>query len=806
MNAPFQLDAIPSAATRSGTILPQELPSALDLFPGVSVLSLDCFDTLLWRDSHAPQDIFSRLPGCTSMQRRRAERSARRIVGFGKGRQDVTIAEIYDNLLTGASPAERAAAIAEELAAEARHCFAFAPTVALMREARARGLQVIIVSDTYLDAAQLRQLIARAAGEEVAALVDRIFCSCTFRKPKALGLYGEVLRKLKLAPEAILHIGDNHKSDVEGVAPFGVNTLHLAQFSESVATQLRLEAGISGMIHHQDNAEIAAQQPHRATLALAEPSVTDAAEKFGLTALGPILAGFEHWLAAEAQALQTRHGGKVHWLFLMRDGHLPLQVHLAGSVADADAYAVEISRFTATAAVFASGHDIEHFVLRELGTIPEALCRQLLLSEAETARIMAGRSPEQASFALLNEIRNDQTRRAIISRSQAMAQRLVAHVKRVVQPAAGDTLMLVDLGYNGTVQNRIHALLTKALKVQVAGRYLLLREAECPGLDKRGFIDSRSYDANTLESLCANVAVLEQLCAVTSGSVIDYTPQGGPIRRGADIKQRQSAIRERVQAGCLRFIRENARATIRREAVDDIALWRRGGAAALTRLMYLPMAHELAVIESFEHDINLGTDRTVALFDREIGERGLRERGLFYIKDANRMYLPAELGGQTLAPKLTLFAGTRFGLPLHFSDFTGPALNLPVMFIHDQNVTLQQIPAHPTHDGWYMAAIPIGDCRYSAAVQFGAVFEWVQLGSVNAQPVADFLAELPTTGGKVIPLVPVFDAMSEPSPGLLQCQTASSFVMINPPPRQDERPMMVMVVFRPVAERPATPA
>jgi predicted HAD superfamily hydrolase len=33
-----------------------------------------------------------------------------------------------------------------------------------MRRARARGMQVIIVSDTYLDAAQLRTLIERGAG------------------------------------------------------------------------------------------------------------------------------------------------------------------------------------------------------------------------------------------------------------------------------------------------------------------------------------------------------------------------------------------------------------------------------------------------------------------------------------------------------------------------------------------------------------------------------------------------------------------------------------------------------------------
>jgi hypothetical protein len=47
-------------------------------------------------------------------------------------------------------------------------------------------------------------------------------------------------------------------------------------------------------------------------------------------------------------------------------------------------------------------------------------------------------------------------------------------------------------------------------------------------------------------------------------------------------------------------------------------MWRRGAAAVMGRLMYMPMADELAVLGEFEHDVNLGVDNTVALFDSEI--------------------------------------------------------------------------------------------------------------------------------------------------------------------------------------------
>ncbi|MCV4615156.1 hypothetical protein OFM04_35190, partial [Escherichia coli] len=75
--------------------------------------------------------------------------------------------------------------IAEELAAEARHCYGFAPVQDLIRAAKARGLGVIIVSDTYLDETQLRALIAAAAGDDIAAAIDRIFPSSAYGVNKA---------------------------------------------------------------------------------------------------------------------------------------------------------------------------------------------------------------------------------------------------------------------------------------------------------------------------------------------------------------------------------------------------------------------------------------------------------------------------------------------------------------------------------------------------------------------------------------------------------------------------------------------
>jgi FMN phosphatase YigB (HAD superfamily) len=779
-------------------ILPHALPAALDRHPGARVLSLDCFDTLLWRDTHMPADVFARLSQVTPLQRIWAETRARQAARFGRNCHDVSISEIYGLAMPNATPAERAAAIQEEIAAEAHHCFAFAPTVELMRQAKARGLHVVIVSDTYLDPKQLRELIARAAGDEVAGLIDRIFCSSTYGKPKSAGLYGEVLRKLSAKPHEILHIGDNRKADVDGVRPFGVNTLHLEQFSPAAERRFRHEAAISGMFHLQPEADATAHLPHRAALALAEPRIVDPAEAFGLSAVAPVLYGFERWLQGEAAALEAEHGGTVHWLFLMRDGHLPMLVHEAAT--GEKGVPAEISRFTATAASLRRETDPQRYVELEMGACPRTLARQLQLSEAAIAGLMDGLSPSDASYALLHAMRKEPHRRAVVAAGRGMAKRLVEHVRALAKPARGDTLMLVDLGYNGSVQDRIDDLLRDELGVHVAGRYLLLREQACTGLDKRGLIDAEHYDLRTLVAMTENVALLEQVCTTSMGSVADYAADGAPIRKVNDIKGAQSATRDRIQAGCLAFVAAQRDAIVRAEPGDEIARWRKGAASALGRVMFLPFEEELSVIASFEHDVNLGTDRTVALFDPEVADRGLRQRGLFYLNGNERMYLPAELKGHGLAPKLALLANRRFGLPFSFTDFSDSAISLPIVFAAGDELSQQWIEARATHDGYYMAAVPIGDCRYSLAIQFGVDYEYLQIDSISAVPVAQFLRETAHDDDLELPLVPLREAMDEVAPGLFRCADEGGFMMVHPPARIDDTPMMVAVVFRPIAQ------
>nr|WP_209092224.1 HAD family hydrolase [Sphingomonas trueperi] len=781
------------------------MPSALDGRANVKLLSLDCFDTLLWRDSHAPVDIFGALPGMTVLQRQWAETRARTAVMMQHRHKEVSIEQIYREMYPNARKAEIAAAVAHELDAEARHCFAFQPTVALIREAKRRGIGVIIVSDTYLDQKQLRELIARAAGAEVANMIERIFCSSTYHKSKTDGLYADVLKALKVRPETILHIGDNPVADIAGVAPYGVQTLHLKQFAEATEQRLRQESSISAMLHPLLSGTIAAQQPHRAALAVGEPRIEDPAESLGFSVMGPVFHAYERWLQQEAAALQAERGGTVHWLFMMRDGLLPMRVHQVAQP-DSPAHAVEISRFTAIASSLTTPEAIERYVQFDIGSDVRKIAQQLLLPQHETRALLKNLPEDRGRIpAFVAEIRKPQRVKQIIKAGQGFADRLIAHVRSAVDPAPGDTLMLVDLGYNGSVQNEVDGLLRDRFQVHVAGRYLLLREQFRTGCDKKGLIGEDDYDCHTLEAIATNVAVLEQICTAAQGSTVDFQADGTPIRAANSIKGRQSATRERIQEGTLRFEREQAAARLRGTAIDEMPLWRHAAAAVLGRLMYLPMAHELAVLAEFEHDINEGVSDTVALFDPAIARHGLHQRGLFYMKGSERMYLPAELHGEGLPVKLALLAQKRFGLPLKYADFVDSTISVPVIVADGTNVSTGNVTATPTHNGYYLAPIPIGDCRFSVGVQFGQLFDWVQVESAVFMPVERFLSDMQRPGLDEIEAAPSLEGIQQVAPNLFHCADEFGFMMVPPPPRADDRPMMLALVFRPIANREIAP-
>lgn len=780
------------------TITPDRLADALDGQDDVKILSLDCFDTLLWRDVHAPADLFGLLSAVTADQRVRAESTTRKARTLAtRGPNEVTLHEIYRTALPAADATARAAAVAEELALEMRHCHAFAPTVALMRDAKRRGLKIVVVSDTYLEHDQLASLIRAAAGEDVLAMIDRIFCSSEYRRAKNQGLFEDVLRATCARPDSILHVGDNPTADAVAPARHGIRALHLVQFGAATLQRLRQEAA-AGRIAAPGAVTFL---PQRAALAIAEPGMSDPAETLGFTVLGPVLARFADWVADEADKLATQRPGKIHILFLMRDGHLPKAVFDA-RYPERRSGALEISRFTATAAGLAMPDTLDRFINSQIThDVGEHFLRQLLVNDVEIKGILRDLPGELRGHALAETLRTKRWAEKIAKRGKGFAKRLAAHIRQQAAPAPGDTLMIVDLGYSGTVQDQIAPLLADMFDVQVAGRYLLLREDWASGLDKDGMIGRDRYDDGLLKALLRSVAVVEQLCTVAHGSAIDYTIDGTPVRAAAGLKGRQSDIRTRVQAGCVAFARAEADATLRPVDAARAQTRHHGAIAALTRFLTMPLPHEVALLDGFQHDGNLGGDYLAPLFDKSAAAAGLKERGLFYLRDAERMYLPAELSGQGVSTMLTHLAFRRFDLNLIHADFCDSHISLPLFVADGTEAFHDSIVATPTHDGFYCAAIPVGAGRFTIGVGFGSRYEWVQIEAMRFIPAQAYFAHGALFDHLALAATPSLEGMEQVAPHLFRCDTRESFVMVPPPEDGAGRVLTLLVTFRPLVQR-----
>ncbi len=775
------------------------LPRFLDMVPTdlqLEYLSLDCFDTLIWRNTQAPQDLFADLPltGGAMGPRRRAEQLARLNAPALHQRFEVNLDEIHAELLPDQGEEARAAMVQAELDAEARHCFAFGPTRDLIVDAKRRGLKVIIVSDTYLSETRLRSLIADVGGAELAGMIDRIFCSCEYGVGKAGGLFRFVLKELGILPQQMLHIGDNMVADMQAPRKLSIPSIHLTQFDTQAQQRLRMEAAAASVIDPATRVTVPVYQPHRAQISLRTDS--DPAFAFGHDVLGPLMHGYASWIREEAEAMERTTGRRVKLLFLQRDGHLPAKAFAALYPDWADRVSEPaISRVIAMAVSFIDEAAIRKYLAPWLAPHVEKKVdkayiygRQMLFDDREIERLVNdGHINDFASRVL-----TPGNIAKIIKRSTALAERMFRHV-RAHGVEEGDAVMLVDLGYNGTVQNLAEARLRAGMGLEVAGRYLLLRETVPSGLDKKGYFDTRHYDYNVLTTVFSSIAVVEQFCTMSIGSAVDYEKNGTPIRDAVGVEHAQSDIRERAQDACVEFLRGVGSAFVKPPRSDNADTRRRAAMGVLGRLLMMPVEQEVEMLKDFSHDANFGVQDMVEMSNLESAQQSIKRRGFHYTGNAKRMFLAGELQQFGLPMNLSMFSIRRFNLDFAKGDVDVDALELPIQVYGGGGSAAKAIGCHRTADGYYRAIVPIGMGEFSIGVFLGRLFEYVQFEEISVQPAKALYGE------DVTPAQVVTDGMEELSPGLYRIDTAQGF-MILPAVASDEQ-MLLNLVFRPIVMR-----
>lgn len=551
---------IPAAAREAGACLrwqenrlPQstlEELTACMADPDLRVISFDIFDTLLVRHVLQPQDVFHLTAGQVDtrygihFERMRAPAEAE------LGLTNPTLDQIYAHMARrhGLSP-ETAAALREaELRCERTVLRARPAARALYDTARRLGKRVIAVSDMYLPASFLRDIL-RENGMEV----DALYVSCEQGARKSDGsLYDRVAQQEGCAPDEMLHFGDNRRSDVEQALKRGVCALWLPSvqvlacptpelWRETFATAQDAEPRISPYLALALNQSYGEQAGFSRNIARFASLV-----EAGRLLLAPLLTAFAVRLATDKEL--TRGYGRLY--FAARDGWLPFRVYER----------VQRRLGGLPAVYFAAGRRAYHpFLYDDFLAYLEGI-RTVAQPERHTLRhmLLAYLGDGPSTRELLSSMREEDLSLPFLPEKQRCLDVLrphAAHIETHLQERRGrirryylplfaqegERALVFDLGYSGSIGLALHEITGKTVD-----KVYFWAEPKNAERDRRLGSTTRSW---LHKGLHLNL-LLEELFSPAQGGVIDFTEDGRPVYEEAELSpELRTALRE-LEAAC----------------------------------------------------------------------------------------------------------------------------------------------------------------------------------------------------------------------------------------------------------------
>lgn len=284
--------------------------------PKITYISLDVFDTAVYRSAQFPTDVFSAMGeepltlslfgSAASFARYRveAEKNARKY----HTKEDITLREIYDEINIVDSDKERLIEI--ELKFEDKFLYPN-PIMNIMIElAKKHHKNIIFLSDMYLSSTEIYRIALSKLSHKVA--IESIFVSNEHNATKATGnLFRKAMNRLNLEAENLVHIGDNTHSDFKVPSGMGIKAIHF-QNDEYLHQIRRTERAYIGQPIEYTNYLVQAN--------LLNP-YSEEEERFyfdlGASLFGPILWDFSLWMKSIHASCEYKY------LFLMmREGRL----------------------------------------------------------------------------------------------------------------------------------------------------------------------------------------------------------------------------------------------------------------------------------------------------------------------------------------------------------------------------------------------------------------------------------------------------------------------------------------------------
>ena len=597
--------------------------------------SFDIFDTFLLRACTTPDGVYERafqlalgdrLPPEAALSyvqhRIQAEARARAAAQETRKTIEVGIEDIYALFPFRLFGLDRMALqdLADaEFQAALELCRANLEVSKLYRTAQQDRQKVGFISDTYWSSEQLGMLLRHCAP---GLTWDFLFASCEHGTGKSDKLFTRYLAGQGLDPSQATHIGDNPHADIKGARRHGIRTRFYPQATGSMFAQFQREdaAYQTLCLRHHSRLDAGARTLRRIVAANTprrSPGFT-----LGVTTLGPVMNAFDAFIERKLAQLR-REGSTVQVAFLGRDGFLPHRIwsqpqHQAG-------FYIEINR---RVSLIASATTIEPLVdlFKKIDStkIDAATFEKIVkvLPDPVFQFFLRYRDGIATAKELAEALPTLLDQQQIARIAAATRAALLGYLRRQIPNFDTCTdLMLVDLGYSGSVQKSLRRIFDyEGINIRLHGTYLLSLDDSYDDIDPddtvSGFISDLTVSPHVKRMLLRNVAPLEQICCSDEGSVRDY--RKSKVYREADLRSsEQLALVREIQSGAMAFVdaaREHAR-HYRLEPFSDITPSANWSAAILGRLLLLPSDSELTLLGKLQHDVNLGTTTMAPMLD-----------------------------------------------------------------------------------------------------------------------------------------------------------------------------------------------
>lgn len=721
------------------------------------VLSLDVFDTFVWRRVPRPSDAFfvlaARLaergalwPGCPPesfvQERIGAESRARR---HSPG-QECTLAAIWDEFPAGfLANVSRSEARAMELALEHELVVPDPGMRALAEHARARGLRVAFVSDTYFTSAEVRSLARWTP--------DVLLASCEHGRSKPSGLHAVLLQQLGVEAARVLHVGDHAIADAEAPGRLGLDRFWLRAWPEAHDDALNIELPESltpraPLVAHGDEGVTALRR--RAMFAC-----VDEYERWGAGVLGPLLASFADWVRARCRAT-----GAAHVLCLMREGRMLKRLIDASADDGPRTHECFVSRHVArrAAVIEASEEELAAFFLR-----PSPPARSRVLAEVGLVNADLGYADDaplgpRAAGELARRIARDAALAARVRRTCAEVRAgLVAHLRTLVPDGTRGPVAVVDLGYAGTIQSCLERIVHhERLGWSTHGLYVVTgaqaHVAQETGAPCEGWLASNGQPVALAHTFLRSPEVVEQSLMADCGTTRGHAPDGTPDLAEPRVPAEQRSAIDAIQRGLLRWARlwRVFGPADRDAAADHLRGYHR---AVLARSVARPSALELELFGDWQHDENFGSDRVRALTDpvdlHEWEQAHLSPHQLASLPSA-RLYWPCGFAHRT-SPEMGEAVAAIFQRAVRPEVFHAAAGRRPIAFYWDEgagfeaaSARIETVAMGPAGRAWHRVRLDLRHATHHAwGLTLGVAGEVVELTGVRVHV-------RPSSGGSTV--------------------------------------------------------